>query len=73
MPGVVVHACNPSYSRGRSKRSMNLRPAQAVSEPLSQKQNTSKVAKGVDQVIEHLPSKCKAVGSIPSTKNKNKK
>jgi hypothetical protein len=52
---LVEHACNPSYSGGRSRgrKIMNSRLIQAVSEPLSQKQNTQKGC-GVAQEVEHL-------------------
>jgi hypothetical protein len=41
-------------------------------ETLSEKQTKSKKTEGVDQVVECLPSKCKALNSIPSTTKKEK-
>jgi hypothetical protein len=40
---------------------------------LSQKENMNKRAKVVIQVIVHLTSMCKALGSIPSTRKKENK
>jgi hypothetical protein len=57
---VVVHAYNPSYSGGRGRRI-------ASSRPLSTK---NKRAGGMAQVIDYLPSMCKALGSIPSSNKK---
>jgi hypothetical protein len=56
--GVVVDACNASYSRGR--RISSSRPAWAKSETLSKKQK----GWGMTQVIEHLPSMCRLLISI---------
>jgi hypothetical protein len=66
-PGVLVHACNPSYSGGRSRRIMSLRPnwAKLVRSYLKNK-NISKRAGGMAQVVECLPSIHKALGSIHS-------
>jgi hypothetical protein len=44
------------------------RSALAKSETLSQKYPTQKRAGGVAQVVEHLPSKCEALSSNPSTR-----
>jgi hypothetical protein len=52
---MVVHTCNPNLKGGR--RILSSRTGQAVSETLSQKQNTNQRAGGVAQVVEHLCSK----------------
>jgi hypothetical protein len=50
-PVVVVHACNPHYSRGIAKRITNFHSVPGkVSKTLSQKQN--KRAGGIAQVVE---------------------
>jgi hypothetical protein len=45
--GIVPCVNNSSYSGTRGRRNMTLRPAWAVNETLSQKQNTNKRAGGV--------------------------
>jgi hypothetical protein len=61
----VANTCNPSYSGGR-KSQFEASPGQRVCETLSGKyltQNAGRVA----QVVKHLPSKCEALSSNPST------
>jgi hypothetical protein len=50
-----------------------MKTAWAVSETLSQKQNTHKRAGDMAQVLPHLPSIHKALNSIPSPTQKKKK
>jgi hypothetical protein len=51
---------------------MSSRPAQAkLVRPPSQKQNTNERARGMTQVVEHLPSMCEALGSIHTTARTN--
>jgi hypothetical protein len=66
--GMVVHACNPSYSRGRDRKIVSLKPARAKDrETLSQKQNTkTKRAWGMAQVVEYSDSMHETLGSILS-------
>jgi hypothetical protein len=74
-PDVMAQAYNSSYLGGGGRRISSLRPAQAklVKPTLSQKQNqkTSKVG-DTAQVVKHLPSKCQALSSNPSTGQINK-
>jgi hypothetical protein len=42
-------------------------------ESLSQKQNTIKRSEGIAQMVEHLPSVCEALCSIPSVNEKEEK
>jgi hypothetical protein len=69
---VIIHTHNPSFSKGRNKRITSLRPACAKLEALCPKQNINKMAGGMTQAEEHLPSMCKALGSIPSNAKMNK-
>jgi hypothetical protein len=64
----VAHTCNPSYSGGRDQEDHRLKLVQANSsqDPMSKIQ---KRADGMAQVVEHLPTKCKA----STTKKKKKK
>jgi hypothetical protein len=48
-------------------------PRQIVLETISQKYPTQNRAGGVTQVVEHLPHKCEALSSNPSTAKKEKK
>jgi hypothetical protein len=48
-------------------------PGKIVHETISQKNPTQKRAGGVTQVVEHLPSKHKALSSNPSIAKKKKK
>jgi hypothetical protein len=41
-------------------------------ETLSEKQTKSKGSRGMAQVVESLPNKCEALGSVPSTEKKKK-
>jgi hypothetical protein len=60
----VVCAYSPSYSLSRNRRS--------ECKTLFGKISNAKRAGGMAQEVEHLPSKCKALSSNPSTA-KNKK
>jgi hypothetical protein len=62
----VAHACNPSYLRGRDQEDWSLKPSQNN----SQKYPTQKRTGGVAQVVECLPSNCKAQNSNLSTSKK---
>jgi hypothetical protein len=69
----VAHAYNRSYSRGRDQEDCNIRPGRAKSETLAQKYPTQKRAGKVAQVAEHLPIKCEAPNSNPSTTKEREK
>jgi hypothetical protein len=71
---MMCHTCNPSSSGGRDRRITNLRPAWAKL-ARSCLRNTAQHKRkwGVTQVVEHLPSMCEALDSIPSTIKKKKK
>jgi hypothetical protein len=79
--GMVVHAYHPSYKRKCKIGGSWFRAAWAKSESLSPKYPQQKGLEGVSQVVDHLPSKCEALSSKPSTgpqkynkcKYKNKK
>jgi hypothetical protein len=63
----VAHTCNPSYSGGRDKEDWGLKPvwANSLQDPISKIPNI-RVGR-VSQVVQHLPSKCEALSSKPST------
>jgi hypothetical protein len=69
-PGVVMHACNTSYARGRGRKIECSRPVWGkVSEALSQKIPTKGLGAGdVAQVVE---LKYETLGSTPSTAKNN--
>jgi hypothetical protein len=56
--GVMVYACNFSYSGGGNGRGHCLRPAWAKAQTIFEKQMKSKKTGGIAQMAEHLPSKC---------------
>jgi hypothetical protein len=57
---MVVHSCNPSYLGSQGRKITSSRFArQNSSETQSQKT--------IDLGVQHLPSMCKALGSIPGT------
>jgi hypothetical protein len=63
--GVVVHACNSSYLRSRSRMiKAPVQPWKSMKPYLKKKQ---KMAGDKNQVAEHLPSNLKALSSNPST------
>jgi hypothetical protein len=70
----VAHACNPRYSEGRDQEDRGkIAQAKKFMRPYL-KNIQHKMASGVTQVVEPLPSKYEAPSSNPSTgKNKNKK
>jgi hypothetical protein len=69
VPGMVTHACNPSYSTDRDRRIMSSRSAQAK---LVRPYLKNKGAMCVAQVVQ-LPRKHKVLGQILRTvKNKTK-
>jgi hypothetical protein len=76
-PGLVVQACNPSTWRWRQEDpNLEVTLGYMVRPCLkkTKKQNKTKAwAAGLAQVIEHLPSKGKALSSNPSTAGKKKK
>lgn len=57
-PGMVAGMCNASYSGGNGRRIVNLR------QDLAQKPKP----KGIR--VEHLPSICEALVSVPSTEKR---
>jgi hypothetical protein len=61
---LVAHACNPSYLGGRDQEDFTLKTVQA---------NILKIKRAdrVAQVVEHLPSKGKALSSSPILPKKN--
>jgi hypothetical protein len=70
----VTHTCNTSYLGGRDQEDRGSRQNQAKSETLFKNNLKAKRAGGVAQVIEHLPSKLKALHLSPiQPKDKNKK
>jgi hypothetical protein len=68
----VAHTCNPSYSGGRDQEDGSSKPSQAngSQDPILKKYSTQKWAGGVVQIVEHLPNKCEALSSNPSTEKK---
>jgi hypothetical protein len=64
----MAHIYNLSLLGGRSKRIVNSSPTQAkLSDPTSKTKYKTKMVGGVAQVVEQLPSMCKALGSISNT------
>jgi hypothetical protein len=56
-PGVVVHACHPSYTRGGDKRMVSSRTAQAkLARPCLKDKIQMKVLGGIAQVAAYLLS-----------------
>jgi hypothetical protein len=72
-PGIVVRACNPSYSGGRDQEAQSWRPAWANSlrDPILKNPSQNRTG-GVAQVVKCLPSKCEALSSNPNTEKKKK-
>jgi hypothetical protein len=74
---MVAHTYNPSYSGSRDRRMANLRPVQEKVARLYFKDKIQiKLLKGLrsmSQVVKHLLSKHKALGSILSTTKEKKK
>jgi hypothetical protein len=69
----MVCICNPSYRGDIARRILVQGQRQAeVREPI-QKITRAKLAEGVAQVVECLPSKLKALSSIPSTATNKQK
>jgi hypothetical protein len=72
-PGVVVYTYNPSCEGKRSRRIAVQGQTQAKSTKVYLKVNQSrKWAECIVQVTEHLPHKCVALCSNPSTAKKEK-
>jgi hypothetical protein len=71
-PSVVVHTYNPIYSEAKSKRITVWSQSELSVRPyLKNKLKKAKgVTSGMAQVVEPLPSKCKALSLIPSTEKK---
>jgi hypothetical protein len=72
----VAHTCNPSYSGSRDEKDGGLKSAQGNSswDPISKIPSTKQNRAGtVAQVVEHLPTKCKALSSNPTPTKKKKK
>jgi hypothetical protein len=70
----VVHTCNPSYSGGRDQEdhSSKLVRANSSRDPISTIPN-KKMAGGVAQVVEQLPSKCETKPQYCQKTNKQTK
>jgi hypothetical protein len=67
---MMMHACNPSYSRGRGR--INGVPDWPGQESLPEKQTKSKKTQGMGQAVEYLLGQHKALSSILSTAKINK-
>jgi hypothetical protein len=69
---AVTHDSNASYEGGRDQKDrVQSQPGQIVLQALFQKNPSQKKrAGGVTHGAEHLPSKCEALSSNPSTKKK---
>jgi hypothetical protein len=68
----MVHACQPSYSGkckiGRLWSRLNWTKSKTIF-----KITREKMAKGMAQVVQHLPSKCEALVQTPVLPKKKKK
>jgi hypothetical protein len=65
---------NPATQEAEIRRTVvRGQPRQIVREPLSRENTSQKVAGGVAQGVEHLPSKCEALSANPCTTKKKKK
>jgi hypothetical protein len=69
----VVHACNSSYLGNREIGRIMVQTSLGKKRDPISKITRAKRAGGVAQVVEPLPSKCKALSSNPKTKKKKKK
>jgi hypothetical protein len=62
----VVYNCNPTDSGGREQEDHDLKPAWTNSSgDLISKIPDTKRARGMAQVVECLPNKCKALNATP--------
>jgi hypothetical protein len=68
---MLMCACHPSYSRKYKIGEQQSRPAQAKARSYL-KNNQSKKAGGMAQVIKHLPSKWKTLSSNQELPKKKK-
>jgi hypothetical protein len=68
--GVVSCTCHPSYMESVDRRIIVLAGRGIKERPYLK--NKAKRVGSVAQVVEHLPSKCKAVSSNPCTRGKKK-
>jgi hypothetical protein len=66
---MIVHACYPSY-KGSLRKRITVQADLGINTRPYLKNNKTKRAGGVTQVVEYLPSKCKVLSSNPSTKKK---
>jgi hypothetical protein len=73
MIGYSCVCLSPQLYREAQIRGLQSRPAQTYSKILLQKINNAKRTGWVAQVVEHLPSKHKALSSTPSTTKKKKR
>jgi hypothetical protein len=64
---VVFNACNPSYSGGRARGSMFEASQAKLNRPYLKKQNKSKRAGSMVQVVQKLSGKSKALSSNSGT------
>jgi hypothetical protein len=65
---MAVYCYNPSHPGGTGKRiEVQEQPGKNASPYLK---NKAKTAGGMAQVVEYLPSKCKALNSTPKTLKK---
>jgi hypothetical protein len=68
----VAQACNAG-GRDQEDHGSRLAWAKSSRDPILKITNTQKKAGKVAQLIDNLPSKCRALSSSPSTTKKNKK
>jgi hypothetical protein len=68
---MVIIPFNPSHSGGRGRRISSSRTGQAkLVRPYLKNKIKTKRAGGITQVVQHRPSKCKALSSIFSIANR---
>jgi hypothetical protein len=70
-PGCGACACNPSYIRSIRRRITD-QVGQGINMRPYSKNNYRKRAGSIGQVVEYLPSKCKALSLTSSTAKQNK-
>jgi hypothetical protein len=69
---MVVHSCNPSYTRGRGRRIMVRGQPQAKMQDPTRKITKAKRTGGTTQVVEPWLSRLEVLSPIPSTPLKPK-
>jgi hypothetical protein len=66
---MVIYICNPTYSGGIGKRIVTQGWPRQEHKTTSEKQTKNKMTMALHSVVEHFPSKHKALNSIPSSQN----